>query len=209
MSNSLFKTNLKVVGEQRAVLWDAKDYSKLQKFITALRYYHNTEDLKKEWVLSQAFDDYIDAVYNDHHGLRFEFTGTEALDAQVHSNVITSRGAVGFVSILANTSDRYFKFFAMGTSSAPATIGQRKLGTEISRVDCDTDGALTARGNVLSQVGNFGYGAPTNQIYEFGGFNQAVDGEMYFRAVLDDPLTHTQGLTFVSASHGTAFIPVS
>jgi hypothetical protein len=202
------KSNLNVVGVQRAVLWDAAHYSKLQRFFRSLRFYHYT-DPKKEYLLSESFDDYIDAVYNDHHGLQFEFTGTEALDAQVHSNVITSRGAVGFVAILANTSDQFFKFMAMGTSSAPATIGQRQLGTEIARVSCDTDGALTARGNVLSQVGNFGYGAPTNQIYEFGGFNKDVDGDMYFRATLSDPLTHTQGSTFVSASHATAFIPVS
>lgn len=197
-----------MVGIQKAVLWDAKYYSKLQNFFRSIRFYHYT-DPKKEALLSESFEDYIDSVYNDHHGLKFEFTGTEAIDAQVHSNVLTSRGAVGFVAILANTSDQFFKFMGMGTSSAPATIGQRQLGTEISRVSSDTDGALTARGNVLSQVGNFGYGAPTSQIYEFGGFNKDVDGEMYFRSVLSDPLTHTQGSTFVSASHSTVFIPES
>ena len=98
---------------------------------------------------------------------------------------------------------------AMGTSSAPATIGQRQLGEEVARVNCDSDGALTARGNVLSQVGNFGYGVASVSISEFGGFDADVDGNMYFRATLADPLTHTQGSTFVSASHATAFIPVS
>jgi hypothetical protein len=205
---SLLKSNLSVVGTQRAILWDAKDFSKLQNFMRSLRFYQFTDPVKGA-VLSESFDDYIDSVYNDHHGIEFEFTGTEAIDAQVHSNVITSRGAVGMVAILANTSDRFFKWFEMGTSSAPATIGQRQLGGAIARVDCDKDGALTARGNVLAQIANFGYGAPTNQIYEFGGFDSDVGGNMYFRAVLSDPLTHTQGETFVSASHATAFIPVS
>lgn len=197
-----------MVGEHRAVLWNAKDYSKLQNFFRTIRFYHYT-DLKKESLLSESFDDYIDSVYNDHHGLTFEFTGTQALDAQVHSNVITSRGSVGFVAILANISDRFFKFMAMGTSAAPATIGQRQLGSEVGRISCDTDGALTARGNVLSQVGNFGYGLVSGQMTEFGGFDAATDGNMYFRSVLSDALTHTQGDTFVSASHSTAFIPVS
>ena len=165
---------------------------------------------EKGGYLVECLDDYIDSIYNDHHGLQFEFAGgAEAIESQVHSNVITSRGVVAMVSILANTSDQYFKFFAMGTSTAPATIGQRQLGTEIARVNCDSDGALTPRGNVLSHVANFGYGAVTSQISEFGGFDNSIQGNMYFRAVLDSPLTHTQGSTFVTASHATQFVPVT
>lgn len=208
MNNPTFKVNYSLIGIQRAVLWDASYYQKLQCYFAQVRYLHHV-DPEKECQKIEDLDNFIDKVYNDHKNTTFSDENIPALNASVKGNVLTSDGAVGFVAILANSSDQFFRYFGMGTSNTPPTIGQHWLLEETARVSSDTDGALTPRGNILSHVGNMGYGAPTGDIYEFGGFNAAVNGKMYFRAVLDTPLQHTQGVTFVTGSHATQFVPVS
>lgn len=192
-----------VPGIQRGVLWDADNYWKIKMFF----WYLKAADYDYLNTKVEELDDMIDARWNDHKNVKFN--AIEPLDVAKNHNAMTYPGMGGWARILAKQSDKYFLYVGIGTGTTPPGVGQNQMVAPIARVSVDQDGALSARGNVLVHVGNFGYGVPTADVFEVGIFDDPIEGDMMSRSVFSNALQHTQNQTFVTCSHSAIMIPIA
>lgn len=205
------KINEDTIGIQRGGVFPVEDYDKLQEFNSKIRLLKWLGKEEEAFFMQENLNTFLEYRFNDHHPNILGKYAVEAIDASVHHNKVTSAGVVGMVYILAQQTDRYFNWVAMGRGQAPEAIGQKTLLDEELRVSVLTDGSQAARGTVWNHVGNLGYGAISGDYYEFGIFDLPEDipptkiSRMLARSVMPNKLTHTQNDTFVTASHSMIF----
>jgi hypothetical protein len=203
----VLSSDKQLIGTQRGVLWNVDDYFKLQDFMGLVRRYNSIGDYESAFNLTTILNMFIRKTYDDHHPNLLHRIRVEALDADIHHNIITAAGNTCMVQILSNQSTRFFLWMSMGTSTVPEAIGQNALLAEVIRIPITTNGSVAAHGHVWNHVANLGYGPPTNTYYEFGIHDAAQEpSNMLSRSVLTTGLSHTQNSTFLTASHSTVFV---
>jgi hypothetical protein len=190
---------LGIAGIEACVLWDNRnEYAK--------RFYDKTieANVGREIALKNA--QYMDMqIFLRHNDQRSAADPKlEPLAYAIKGNKLLKDGLDRLNLIMASRSGDFFYFYACGTGSSNASVGQTKLDSEIARVDIRRDGLLDAFGNTLFQRARFATGIPSNTIREFGACDTAEDPSTFmWRAVLpeEDKLEHTQNATWFSGSH--------
>jgi hypothetical protein len=94
--------------------------------------------------------------------------------------------------LVTGESDHYFSHFASGCSTIPESRGDTKLRDENARVSLFNSGYQTSSGTSMKFSGFFPTGIESCVVTEGGVFDNFQGGNMLFRTVYTNPLTHTQ-----------------
>lgn len=211
------KTNSTVIkGKDKNACWNATN--KREKMGITQRFYKQVKFLKSLSVVGTRpqrvklileFNDKLSKCYNDHRSVVInEHTDPhnymQPIQVCDHDNLIVLSGLTKMAEQLANQSNTFFNFIELGSDATPVDLLNTHLKAPHYRMNILELGWFEPHGNHLMSGTIYPEDMPNVTVREMGAFDQAVDGEMWWRiAITEIPkqLEHIVGETYITVSH--------
>lgn len=186
--------------EEKASLWDIADYDDMTKIIKSIQQVDHGSRLlilqDLEYNLTRRWNDQrTGTVFKS--GKRFE-----PAQVEISGNLVVNSGLILLSELLSGEAFEVPLWLASGTGISEVSQDQETLDAENARNSVMAEGWRTSDGNSVKMGCRFDPNTATNDITEFGSFDEVTGGDMEWRVLIQgQPLSHTQGSTFYMSFH--------
>lgn len=200
-------SNVKARDEEKASLWDVRDYDQIGKIIKLIQ---SQREKTIKHSLINDFEINLTRRWNDQrigttfkNGLDFE-----PLQVEISGNLVVNSGLILLTELMSGEAFEVPLWLASGTGTSEVSQDQETLDAENARNSVMAEGWRTSDGNSVKMGCRFDPNTATADISEFGSFDDVVSGDMEWRVLIQgQPLSHTQGSTFYISFHTLTLNP--
>lgn len=202
-----------------AASWDKSIYlesiDKIFRAIKQLRFSRKPFNLRLKKELIKRYENYVKRLYNDQTVVDENNNNKriEAQQLQKKIDRITTQGLARMSEIFTGETAPNYLWMIYGSSQISAELGDWRLYEELATTSINDAGYASGSGNIIKHGAAFSINEPSaDNIYEFAVRDFPVFNEyqtVFFRSVLDYPISHTQGQDVIIVAHAAYLVSVA
>lgn len=201
-----------------ATVWDKSVYEqtieKMFKQIKFLSLSRKPDKLRQKRALIQKYESFNRRLYYDHKTVRDDNGNiVEAQQLERKDDRITTQGLARMSEIFTGETAPNYLYPIYGSSRISAELGDWRLYEELATTSILDAGYASGSGTIIKHGASFSINEPSNDaIYEFAvrdfpAFNEYQT--VFFRSVLEHPVSHTQGQDVIIIAHAAYLVSVA
>jgi len=200
-----------------AAVWDKNIYeSFIEKIFKEIRFYNYSNkpyNIQKKKELISKYErivkrNFFDQTIRDESGRILE-----PQQLQKKKDIITTQGLARLSEIFAGEKTANYLWMIEGKSNISAELGDWRLYDEFSVASILLSGYASGSATIIKHGAQFSINDPTEDtLYEFAVRDFPTYNDLqtvWFRSVLDHPISHTQGRDVIVVAHAAYLVSVA
>jgi len=185
------------------ILFDSKDYDKLQRFFATIRLCREQNNLYRKNEFIDYYEQFLSRRFQDKTTC-YEWI-PEPLEIGYKPDRVVFSGLERIADLVTGKTSRTFNYYAIGTGITPVLPSDTALDFEAYRVAIFTTGFAESKGSSMVFAANFPTTLPSMNVTESGIFDRftTLDDTMLLRTLYtgSNVIPHVFNQTFVATSH--------
>lgn len=185
------------------ILFDSKDYDKMQRFFATIRLCREQNNIIRKSEFVNYYEQFLSRKYQD-KTVCYEWI-PEPLAIGYKPDRVVFSGLERIADLVTGKTSRTFNYYAIGTGITPVLPSDTSLDFEAHRVPIFTTGFAESKGSSMVFAANFPTTLPSMNVTETGIFDRFVQlgDTMLLRTLYTGTniIPHVFNQTFVAASH--------
>jgi hypothetical protein len=185
------------------ILFDSKDYDKMQRFFATIRLCREQNNLIRKNEFIDYYEQFLSRRFQDKTTC-YEWI-PEPLAIGYKPDRVVFSGLERIADLVTGKTSRTFNYYAIGTGVTPVLPSDTSLDFEASRVAIFTTGFAESKGSSMVFAANFPTTLPSMNVTESGIFDRfTTQGDTMLLRTLytgSNIIPHVFNQTFVATSH--------